>query len=307
MDDPKQDTKEEALAALGGLGAGGGTGDKSGGDDQPKSIVGGTAKDTPDTEVCVGRVGDEKKTDTTTADTTEEDAPVSKKQKVGEVISPEAKVTKATSKVKESANDADDCSEPPECGCGCGLEGEICCYNCNSPFHHKCYVVTREWGKVSVLCAKCNPGHNTTGCYEQFGCRHERCGLCNNLLLEADDENKCDRCGKMDLCNSCTTVCGKCEDSICDKCSSNESGGYPGWHNEVSYCDHCQKHTCGKCGGDEQFNLYPHLPGSFDPACLECFESHEKMMSESKWCEICGWMLKDEECDGGICVRCDKG
>ena len=99
------------------------------------------------------------------------------------------------------------------------------------------------------------------------------CESCHKRELRAGkDQNNCDRCGKTAVCNSCTTVCGKCEESICGKCSSNGSGSM-GWHNEVTYCDICREYRCGKCGGDDFDSLCE------DPSeglvCRDCVEKAE--------------------------------
>ena len=88
------------------------------------------------------------------------------------------------------------------------------------------------------------------------------CESCNKRELKAGkDQNNCDCCGKTAVCNSCTTVCGKCEDSICNKCSSYGSGGTMDWDNEVIYCEICGEYRCGKCGSDD-----------FDPLCEDSSE-----------------------------------
>ena len=100
------------------------------------------------------------------------------------------------------------------------------------------------------------------------------CESCNKRELKAGkDQNNCDRCGKTAVCNFCTTVCGKCEDSICNKCSSCGSGGAMGWHNEVTYCEICGEYRCGKCGGDDFDSLCE--DSSEGLVCRDCVEKAE--------------------------------
>lgn len=100
------------------------------------------------------------------------------------------------------------------------------------------------------------------------------CESCNKRELKAGkDQNDCDRCDKTAVCDSCTTVCDKCEDSICFTCSSHGSGGPTDWDNELTYCEICNELRCGKCGGNEFDTLGEGFEGLVCPDCVEKAEA----------------------------------
>lgn len=294
MDDPKQDTKEGALAAIGGLGAGGGTGDKSGGDDQPnakpnaKSIVGGTDKDTPSDQaitcsdeeikeavaaaaaaVAHFTGGEQSNADITNVDVVKGGSPVAKKQKIVEA-------TPAESKSKAAK---------------CELGGRLC--KGNLAGH------TQKGG----ICNRCSKVDVCDGCVtECCGCKESICNKCrdgsgsncHNILSYCVicKGYKCGKCGAEDfefICEDDPT-----EGSVCCECVEKAKRGHFGRYHQghesrrefpLSAKEAEAQGKCVCCGNVRDFY----------GKCDRCSESSYMCGNCTYGCNIC---------DATICLKC---